>query len=265
MSSRPSLTPPKDIRTMKRIISLSLLFLLMLACNPKPEQPKNDSLKTDSTAQVDSAKLKEMQNIISDPDMIVDSTALKLDTIFYVNGADAPDGTPEKAFDKYFWTMHDDNFKDARNYISRASWNDFDALVAEKRDKIRTNEKRDKSPGYEIMEKLPMQGFIMLKVLISPAGKDWVKRFGLIQEDNKWVVDFNFTKKAEVWGKVQLLTRAIDMNKDHLDDYSSVYSYPIDDINDLSDPNFMEKVKKEGKLQEPKQIPEKEQENKDNK
>ena len=50
-----------------------------------------------------------------------------------------------------------------------------------------------------------MVGFTMLKVLISPAGKDWVKRFALIREDNRWVVDFGMTKKSEIWEKSSFL------------------------------------------------------------
>ena len=53
--------------------------------------------------------------------------------------------------------------KSTRKYISRASWEEYDAMVAEKRDRMRTNEKRDKSEGYEILEKTPHGWFHNVK------------------------------------------------------------------------------------------------------
>ena len=75
---------------------LIVLLLLIAACNQTP-------------------KLKDAKESTQTPteedEILVDSVAMKMDTTFYVNGVDAPPGTPEYSFDQYYWAMYDDDFK----------------------------------------------------------------------------------------------------------------------------------------------------------
>jgi Uri superfamily endonuclease len=203
-----------------------MLTILISGCTPKSS---DEGILADSTVF----------------DMIVDSLALEADTTFFPDGSKAPKGTPEFTFDKFFWAMYEDDFELARKYVTRRSYSIHDELIASKIEKIRSGVKRDKSPTYEILDKTPMVNFSIIKVLIHPAGHDMVKRYAVVREKKKWRIDYALTKRADVWGKVEALKRALELNKDNLEDFSNIYSYPIDDLEDLSERNIGKVVHEE--------------------